>query len=268
MNGKDKPPSEDDLIKNIMQDAFGMSSRECLKEYEEAEEHPDLSPELQAPSNGYQRIKDIIDLEGIPSYAETKGNKIVRIKKIMRPLVAVAIIGSVMWIFAMGAAGQKFYGYRSRIRSDIGNNVVWNNDSALVKVTAEEEAYEAIYEQLGIAVIQLSYKADGMQFEKVIIENGHSNMQFLYGDAIINFSQVNSNVAKSDNIISDPNESQEIPNEWLQKDINTNHHIIDSNSVEYNAILEIDGEIYHLYGVFDDENEFIKIVQGLSFYKK
>lgn len=266
MNGKDKPPSEDDLIKNIMQDAFGMSSRECLKEYEEAEEHPDLSPELQAPSNGYQRIKDIIDLEGIPSYAETRGNKIVRIKKIMRPLVAVAIIGSVMWIFAMGASGQKFYGYRSRERASKGSNIVWNNDESFVKVSAEEEAYEEIYKQLGIDVLKLSYRDKDMKFNNLSIENGTALMEFSLDGYKIYFSQLKSNVEKTDNFVSDRKNVIVVHNDWIKKDIKVSCNTGSKGKNEYEAIVEINGVVYQLYGIMKSKESFVGLVEGLNFY--
>lgn len=266
MNGKDKPPSEDDPIKNIIQDAFGMSPRECLKEYEEAEEHPDLSPELKAPSNGYQRIKDIIDLEGIPSYAETRSHKIVRLKKIMRPLVAVAIVGSVMWIFGMAALGQKYYGYRSREKTAEGSNIVWNSDEAFVKVGAEDEAYEEIYEQLGIDVLKLSYKDKGMVFEKLSIVNGNAIMVFSLNGYKVYISQTKSNVEKSNNIVSEHSKYEIVHNDWIETDINVSCNITPQGKSEYKAIAEINGVIYQLYGIMKNKESFIKIVEGLSFY--
>lgn len=268
MSGRDKPPSEDEQIKKILQDSFGMSIRECLKEYEDAEEHPDLSPELKAPSNGYQRIKDIIDLENIPSADEVHHHKVVRLKRILRPLVAVAIIGSVIWASGIGASGHKFYGYRPSAAESERSDVVWDNDNNLVRVTSEEEAYEEIHKRLGIDVICLSYKNENMRFSRLLIVQGHANMEFYYKDSIINLFQIKANIEKSDNLVSDRSIDLEVYNEWLQKDISIRQNVSDNGKHEYEADVEINGVIYHLSGIVDDKEEFIKVVKGLCFYKK
>lgn len=268
MSGKDKPPSTDNPIKNLIQDAYGMSTRECLKEFQDAEEHPDLSPELQAPSNGYQRIKDIIDLEGIPSAAESHKRKVIRLRRIWRPLVAVAVVGSVIWGFGIGASGQKFYGYRGRVKTEVGNNIVWNNDENLIKTNSEDEAYAKIKEELGIDVLELTYQPKAMEFIQLIVEKGHATIVFSYNDKRIFFTQMKSTTGKSDNVVSDHSKEEIVKNEWLQKEICINYEPLENGEEECEAKIEIAGTIYHLYGMVGDRSQFVQIVEGLNFFEK
>lgn len=268
MSGKDKPPSTDNPIKNLIQDAYGMSTRECLKEFQDAEEHPDLSPELQAPSNGYQRIKDIIDLEGIPSAAESHKRKVIRLRRIWRPLVAVAVVGSVIWGFGIGASGQKFYGYRGRVKSEVGDNIVWNNDENLIKINSEDEAYAEIKEKLGIDVLKLTYVPYEMRFSSLKLENDHATMKFVYGDTAIYFNQSKSNIGRSDNIVSDHSSKEKVYNEWIHENINIYYNGVKDGQTEFEAKIEINGVIYHLYGTMNDKDIFIEIVKNLNFIEQ
>lgn len=265
MSGKDKPPSTDNPIKNLIQDAYGMSTRECLKEFQDAEEHPDLSPELQAPSNGYQRIKDIIDLEGIPSAEETHKRKVIRLRRIWRPLVAVAVVGSVIWGFGIGASGQKFYGYRGRVKSEVGDNIVWNNDENLNYVSECDKAYEEINKKLGIDVLKLTYIPYDMVFSSMKLEDGHATIKFVYGDTAIYFNQSKANVGRSENIVSDHELTEVVNNEWINKNISIYHSQVEDGKKEYEAKIEINGAIYYLYGILDEKDTFIEIVENLSF---
>lgn len=268
MSGKDKPPSTDNPIKNLIQDAYGMSTRECLKEFQDAEEHPDLSPELQAPSNGYQRIKDIIDLEGIPSAAESHKRKVIRLRRIWRPLVAVAVVGSVIWGFGIGASGQKFYGYRANVIETDKDNIIWDNDNNLSNVNSEEEAYAEIHQKLGIDVLKLNYWPNGMEFIELHWAKDYAILEFSYNGKRIFFTQAKASVEKSDNYISDHQAVEEIYNIWLQKTITIKQKATSDSKNEYDTKVEINGAIYHLYGIVEDKEIFIKMVEGLSYYRR
>lgn len=269
MSGKDKPPSTDNPIKNLIQDAYGMSTRECLKEFQDAEEHPDLSPELQAPSNGYQRIKDIIDLEGIPSAAESHKRKVIRLRRIWRPLVAVAVVGSVIWGFGIGASGQKFYGYRASVADSERSDVVWDNDENINILSECDLAYEEIHNKLGIDVLKLTYMPYEMKFISLKVENDHATLKFSYNNTFLYFSQSKSNTGRSDNIVSDHNHKYNIYNEWLQKNIQVCYRQKDENEKarEYQADVEINGALYHMVGTFENNEIFTEIVEGLVYYK-
>lgn len=265
MSGKDKPPSTDNPIKNLIQDAYGMSTRECLKEFQDAEEHPDLSPELQAPSNGYQRIKDIIDLEGIPSAEETHKRKVIRLRRIWRPLVAVAVVGSVIWGFGIGASGQKFYGYRANGTDIESNNIVWDNDENFIKITDEDKAYSAINEKLGIVPLKLSWKPYEMKFEKIDWASDTAILEYTFEEKQIYFIQAKANVSKSDNYFTEHDSYKKVPNEWLKQELNIGQNETPNGALEYDIKLEINGVVYYLVGIFENEEDFEKIVGNLSF---
>lgn len=264
MSGKDKPPSIDDPIKNIIQDAFGMSSRECLNEFAEAEEHPDLSLELRAPSDGYQRIKDKIKLENIPSASEAYNRKVIRLRRILRPLVAAAIVGSVVWGFGIGASGHKFYGYRPFEEASDRSDVVWDSDDALIKVNSENEAYAKIKEKLGIQVIQLSYIPYEMKFENLSLYKESGVIGFSYEDKEIFLVQAKANIEWSKNYSSDHSKREEVFNEWIKKTIDVHFNTTQKGNKEVEAKVEVNGVVYYLIGTMESEETFLNIVRGLK----
>ena len=74
------------------------------------------------------------------------------------------------------AMGTKSYFYRDGRR--VSNGVVYNNDSNVLTVRDEEEAYDKIAEELGVKTLKLGYMPEGMYFENLVIEDGYGRLQY------------------------------------------------------------------------------------------
>lgn len=85
------------------------------------------------------------------------------------------------------AMGTKSYFYRDGRR--VSNGVVYNNDSNVLTVRDEEEAYDKIAEELGVKTLKLGYMPEGMYFEEVVVDKGYGKLIYKYKDAKVFFIQ-------------------------------------------------------------------------------
>ena len=153
--------------------------------------------------------------------------------------------------------------YKANVRDGSGSNIAWNNNEENVIMYTEEEAYEEIKERLGMPILKLGYRPDGMEYQETTIADDCAIMKFSYGEMKIYLRQiigidVNSNAFKSDRT-----EYKTVYNAWLDKEF-----LIEKNegeAAEYDAVLEMDKMCYYLEGRMD-EAEFLKIVEDMKFY--
>ena len=93
------------------------------------------------------------------------------------------------------AMGTKSYFYRDGRR--VSNGVVYNNDSNVLTVRDEEEAYDKIAEELGVKTLKLGYMPEGMRFQDVTIGIGYGKLRYEYKNERITFIQAKSSLKTS-----------------------------------------------------------------------
>lgn len=189
-----------------------------------------------------------------------------------QPLEAVGIAAACFFMVTLvmflrpgiDVVGQKEYRYHSRVREEGKDNVVWNNqEDYITDKSSLEKAYDEIKEKLGIAVLKLNYIPESMKLSKIIIENGHAKLKFLYKDTYVYMIEVLYPVDDTYSRFSDREIYKVIKNDWINKKITVSKNEVSTEQYEYSAYIEIDNAYYYFEGIME-ENEFFEIIENLS----
>ena len=154
-----------------------LEMKEILRSFEQVEKDTSSLPLNPPPADEFDRIWTRIQAERelIPDPVPAVKPRRRRINKIFAVGVAAAVL-TVGGCFV--AMGTKSYFYRDGRR--VSNGVVYNNDSKVITVRDEEEAYEKISEELGVKTLKLGYMPEEMYFEDVMLEKGYGKIQYQY----------------------------------------------------------------------------------------
>lgn len=260
MRKASQEPSYDNYIEQKLQGAFGYSDDQLLAEFEQAEAQPE-DPDLLPPKDEWRKLLERVDDAEKKKLEE---HKVLRLKRIAKPLILVAVLGAILVGTGIGASGKRGFEY---LVTRIGDGkLTWdNNEDNLVRAEAEAEAYKKVSEELGIDVIELSYLPKGFVFHELKIFENESRMGFSYNDEYVNVFQVLYDVENSINTVVDQSSYMNIRNSVLQKDIPIEENIMSNGRVEYGAMFEI-GKAYYYIVASIEEKEFIEIIKGLRYY--
>lgn len=265
MNNKTDNLQSDSSIKDILKEAFHYDEAHLLKEFEQAEQNPDHSPELIPPDNEFPNILMKINRCRAERDGERRKQiRIQRLKKVWRPLLAAAAIGALMFCGGTGVMASKYYWYQERVRKETKNSVVWNNDGNLNVYDDVEEAYIKIADELKIKVLRLEYRPTKMNFVDAEINKGQAVVKFSYKNEYIYLKEVKYPTENSKNYVSDRKSYKTIYNGWIGQDISIEKNKLEDKRVEYSAILNTKEAYYIVEGIMK-EKEFIKIIENLSF---
>lgn len=180
-------------------------------------------------------------------------------------LLAAAIAGALLWTTGIGVSGRKELEYRPNVRNGSNSNIAWNNESEnYVNVDNEKDAYRIIEEELGIPVLKIGYRPDGMKFSKLVLEKDFAFLEFIYESKSICLMQGRGFNEKSDSMSSDRREYITVENKWLNRDIEIEKNLNVRNEEEYSITFEKDKNFYYLGGILP-EDEVKKIVGDLNF---
>lgn len=160
------------------------------------------------------------------------------------------------------AMGTKSYFYRDGRR--VSNGVVYNNDSNVLTVRDEEEAYDKIAEELGVKTLKLGYMPEKMHFQDVIIGTGYGKLRYECEDERVFFTQAKSNLRTSMAHSSDTNEKYEIWNSVLHVNIAVSNEKLETGRLGYMAEFVYNGVYYYLSGVME-RNDFDEMLKKIHF---
>lgn len=293
----DSYQTEDKKIELLLQEAYGYSDEQLLEELEKAEAEAqsakmeEQTSSLQAPPDEFETILAKMKERGIQPQLEKElsdsdplkfaepDDKVRSAeteeperppemarphrtsKTVWRVLIAAAIAGSLLLATGIGVGGRRALEYKADVRDGQGSNIAWNNESENVILHNEEEAYQEIEEKLGIPVLKLKYRPEGMKFEQAFIQDGFAIIEFSYKEKIVHVIQAMGTDVNSDNISSDRTEYTSVYNSWLDKDI-----AIEKGAAanEYSAAYKEDKRYYYIEGIME-EDEFIKMIEKMKF---
>ena len=180
-------------------------------------------------------------------------------------ILAAALAGALLWATGIGVSGRKTLEYEANVRDSNKSDIAWNNESEnYTDVDSEDEAYKVIGEKLGIPVLKLGYRPDGMKFSKLIIEKEFALIVFEYQGKKIHLIESSRFNENSDALSSDRNEYIEVENEWLDRNLQIEKNINAQNQSEYSLTFEQDKNFYYLEGMLTEE-EFKRVVRDLNF---
>ena len=236
-----------------------LEMKEILRSFEKAEKDTSSLPLNPPPADEFDRIWTRIQAERelIPDPVPAVKPRRRRINKIFAVGVAAAVL-TVGGCFV--AMGTKSYFYRDGRR--VSNGVVYNNDSKVITVRDEEEAYEKVSEELGVKTLKLGYMPEEMYFEDVMLEKGYGKIQYQYKNESVFFIQAKSDSRTSMVHSSDAKEKYEIWNSGLHIKIDVCNESLGENRHGYMAQFVYNGVYYCLSGVIE-QHEFDEMLKKI-----
>lgn len=266
LDSKNKLQTGEKAIKRKSLSAMNRNERKLLLEFEIAEKNIDTSPELKPPDNEFEMIVGKIQERGIlPDRQERK--RVSLFRKLYKPILVVALTIITALGMGIGVSGERYYKYVKSNGIGEGNNTVWNNapDLSIDITSGLESAYETISREEGIDVIQLGYVPEGMVFDKAVITDGYSRIEFIYKEKRVYFIQENRTAENTFGVNSDRSGDHSIVNAALNQEIPVSKNRIANDSIEYNADFSIESTHYYFAGIMN-EKDFNKIVKEFYFF--
>ena len=274
MEDKRKDMIEDNEIDHLLQQLYGFSDEQLLRDFKEMEADNTPRPELEPFPDEFDRIWEDIQAERAarlteegkevqPKEAATVTQTPRRRKLKWKRLAAVGLAACFLTLgFCFVAVGKKSYFFRERVRND--SNLVFNNDSSIVVIDDQEKAYMAIEENLGVKPLRLTYIPTGMIFKQVEVDSRRAVMEFAFKDNIIYFVQTNDKTEASNNHKSDSKGKTIVTNKWLKKEIDIKQEQINNIPNCYEAQFVYKDLFCWIFGDIE-ETEFQKIVERISY---
>lgn len=273
MEDKRKDLIEDNEIDHLLQQLYGFSDEQLLRDFKKMEADNTPRPELEPFPDEFDRIWEDIQAEraaklaaeekGAPPEEAATAVPTPRRRKLRwKRLVVVGLAACFLTLgFCFVAVGKKSYFYRERSGNKL--DVVYNNDSSIVSLKDQETAYATIQEGLGVKPLRLGYLSSGLAFESVGIGDRKATLKFSDGDKILYFIQIIDQSEASCSLRSDGKDYKTVSNKWLENEITIKREIV--NNVDYyEARFSYKEIVCWVYGNVDYE-EFSKIVERVSY---
>lgn len=260
LSQNDKNQLDDNFIKHKLEEAFGYSEQQLVEEFDRAAalsaQHPD--PRLKPPEDEFQKIMERVEKD------KKAKRKVVRLKRILKPMLVAALLGGVILGSGIGVNGLEGVDYKLRERDD--GDVIFNNMGNIDEDNNVEQVYREIEENIGISPIELSYIPNEMTFSEAFLKKNRAAIEFIYKENYFHFYQVLWNLDDSANYKSDRKLYKEIYNRYLDCYIPIYRNELEGEKPEFGAQF-INGEAYYyLFGIIE-EDEFIKIVEHIKYFE-
>ena len=276
----DTEKNEDQKISRCLQEAFGYTDEQLLKQLDQANEtlkdvtfdgaedrimkkimarKAELEKETSAPEPETERNITLVKAEP----EERKDKKIVRFGK-KKVLATVALVAVIAGMLGGTAVGKKNYFFRKTERSVA--SIVVDNDKNKSEKPRLENAYQEISEKLKSPVLKMSYCPADMHLTEVKIFKDQAQLLFTYNNNIISFFQTKSDNSTSAKFKFDEKDKQEVYNKWLNRSIEYTVNKQESGSTEYESLIIVDNSLYYLAGVLPKE-EFESVLENLNFFE-
>ena len=193
-----------------------LEMKEILRSFEQAEKDTSSLPLNPPPADEFDRIWTRIQAE-----RELIPDPVPAVKPRRRCINKIFAVGVAAAVLTVGgcfvAMGTKSYFYRDGRM--VKQGIVYNNDSKVITVRDEEEAYEKISEELGMKTLRLGYIPEKMYLQDVMLGNGYGKLQYEYDGKKKFFVQAKNKVEASTVHSSDAKEIYNIWNPGLRIDI-------------------------------------------------
>ena len=285
----DKEIIEDDITR-IVRQAFGVDEDQILRDFLLAQteiKDDQIPPE---PEDGFEQLlKKMKDRNIRPKYIHASDN-IIRIAdespdanageaasrtgstshtrrpRRLKTLVKVAVVAAVLMamVFGMGitARARKRYTFNVTERDISGIDIIYNKGNITSQEDMLSDAYQTIYEELGIDVLKLNYIPKGMIFEKLSIDNNRAKLLFSYNDKYIYVTQQLRIEGSSFNTVTDRKPYKTVYNMWFEQDLPIEMNEIQNGDKEFHIQIVAQESYYSIEGIMT-EGEFKKIVENI-----
>ena len=254
---------EDKLIQQKLQEAFGYTDEQLAAQLDQAAAeyaaHPELN--LTPPKGEFEKILAMAAQDETQDKKEDV-HKVIRLKKVMKPMILVATVGAILLGTGMMASGRRYYKFWER---DAGNGqIIFNNVDALSDVGSLDMAYEKVETQMGMKIPRMYYIPEDLDYKEMIIDDGLVRMDFKYKNRDVYFYQVTKENANSTGFNSDREAYKIVYNRYLNQDINIYKSELEDGNVELGAYY-VEGNTFYYFVGRIDEDVFDKIIKNLSY---
>ena len=301
----DMENQEDQKISECLQEAFGYSDEQLLKQLDHVNENfKDVSfagaeerlmkrfmerkaeMERKAVEAGPETTKSGAQVGGIPEITaeaedcasgeeskteplelEKRQGEKQNKKKIVRFGKKKALATAALVAVIAGMLGGTAIGKKSYFLKVRRNEatISLDNDKNMPSNSKLEQAYEALESELGLPVLKLGYIPKELQFINYDIYEDGGQIEFSYCGKSVYLIQRKKEMSVSAEIKSDRNEEGIIFNKWINKDIEYYINDLEDNNQECECFITINNSYYYLFGYIEKE-EFEKILEYLNFF--
>ncbi|RHT41757.1 DUF4367 domain-containing protein [Clostridium sp. AM30-24] len=276
----DTEKNEDQKISRCLQEAFGYTDEQLLKQLDQANEtlkdvtfdgaEDRIMKKIMARKAELEKETSASELERERNITlvkakteDRKDKKSVRFGK-KKVLATVALVAVIAGMLGGTAVGKKNYFFRKTERSVA--SIVVDNDKNKSEKPRLENAYQEISEKLKSPVLKMSYCLADMHLTEVKIFKDQAQLLFTYNNNIISFFQTKSDNSTSAKFKFDEKDKQEVYNKWLNRSIEYTVNKQESGSTEYESLIIVDNSLYYLAGVLPKE-EFESVLENLNFFE-
>lgn len=261
MKSRKRKELDRNFIDEKLAEAFGYGDEQLEGELDRALEAA-KEDRHRAPEGELQRIMDRLnyDSEGVPK------RKVVRIRKLVKCLVAAAVLGAMVIGGGMWVGAKRYYVQETQQRSNI---MVINNEPNninLDKLFDKNKIYTEIEDKLGIEVMELSYLSDDLLICSLTVTENRSVIEFSNGEKNLFFIQGSNDKPSSLSYGSDAQKCQTVYNPFFKQTFPVYEELLENGEMEFGVRIVQDETYYILYGVIDLE-EFEQIVYGIRPYR-
>lgn len=275
----DTEKNEDQKISRCLQEAFGYTDEQLLKQLDQANEtlkdvtfdgaedrimkkimarKAELEKQTSAPEPETERNITLVKADT----EDRKDKKIVRFGK-KKVLATVALVAVIAGMLGGTAVGKKNYFFRRINNSEPILRV--DNDKNKNQSSELQNAYQVIEQHLNMPILKLGYCPRNLVFEDFNIYYDEALIEFKYGENIISFLQTKKGKSASTHYESDGVIADKVYNEWLNEEIRYTSNKLDDGNKEYEVLITVEDNLYYISGIIP-ENELRKILESLNFY--
>lgn len=267
---RDRHKTEYD-IDQLLKESFGMDDKTLLEKFQRAQIEIDDSQIPPEPEEGFERLLEKIEEEGIkPQYAPDRGpersfGKRRRLRPALKVALAAGVVAVMLMAGTMSVGARKYFVFDKKVQYSTKKDVVLDNNENNNELEGKlEEAYKNIEQELGIDVLKLDQIPTDMFYIKTVLKKPIAEMYFEYKGNSFCITQQIRNSDNSTNIVSDrkEQESEKVFNNWLNREVEIEKSIIEDGTVEYCTEIIEENSCYYLEGIMEKE-EFIDIVKNV-----
>ncbi|MCI8661950.1 MAG: hypothetical protein HFG69_01570 [Hungatella sp.] len=262
MKSRKQKELDRNFIDEKLAEAFGYGDEQLEGELDRALEAA-KEDRHRAPEGELQRIMDRLDYdsEGVSK------RKAVRIRRLVKYLVAAAVLGAMVIGGGMWVGAKRYYVQETRGQS---NMMIINNEPDNVNLDntfEKNKVYTQIEDELGIEAMELSYLPDKLLICGLTITEKKSVIEFSDGANNLFLYQGQNRKPRSLGYASDAQEFEKVYNLYFDEEFPIYRESLENGETEFGVWIIRDDVYYILYGVIDIE-EFKQIVYGIRPYRK
>lgn len=261
MKNRNQIEVEDNFIDQRVAETFGYGDEQLENELDDAVAAAEENG-YRAPEGELERIMNRLESRPVPR------RKVVRIRRVVKTLIAAAILGTMVVGGGMWVGAKRYYVQEVREQEDIDNVVINNNIDNLMfdNISEIKKAYAQIEEKLNIQALELSYLSENMAFHDFVITSKKGVIEFSDGERTLFWVQGQNDKPSSFSYASDAQECKKAYNVYFDKEFPIYEENLENGKIEFGIRIIQDKAYYILYGIIDIE-EFEKIVYGIRPYK-